>query len=130
MNSFTILRGTPLLLSSLLQTPGAGARAALTALTGVPVHMCAPGERTRCPVTGRPLEPAPPPVTRRLRPAVSDPRRVTYVAPNPKRPGSASYDRFQLWHIGVTVDDYLNAGGRREDVRYDVKRGFVKLESS
>lgn len=58
----------------------------------------------------------------------SDPRRVISVAPNPKRPNSSSYFRYNQWRVGETVDDAIARGLSHVDVAHDVKKGFVVLE--
>lgn len=58
----------------------------------------------------------------------SDPRVVTHVAPNPKKAGSASHARFELYKVGMTVDEFVAAGGTIADVKWDSERGFIKLE--
>ena len=47
---------------------------------------------------------------------------------NPKRNGTLAYDRFELYRTGMTVGDYVNAGGRTGDVNYDEAQGFIALE--
>lgn len=47
---------------------------------------------------------------------------------NPKRPGSASYPRFELYRDGDTVAQYMARGGRRADITWDVDKGFIKLD--
>jgi len=54
---------------------------------------------------------------------------------NPKKPGTASYDRFALYYGAETVENYIAAvvaGGStsakaRADLRWDVARGFVTI---
>ena len=58
----------------------------------------------------------------------TDPRRIVYVAPNPKKPGSASYDRFARYVVGMTVTEALAAGVTGADVKWDSERGFIKFE--
>lgn len=59
----------------------------------------------------------------------SDPRRIVYVSEvNPKKQGSSAYDRFALYTIGMTVDEFVKAGGTAADVKWDAERGFIKLE--
>ena len=52
---------------------------------------------------------------------------IVLVKDNPKRPGSASFDRFALYKQGMTVDEYLKAGGQRSDLRWDSDRNFIKI---
>lgn len=59
----------------------------------------------------------------------SDPRRIVYVSPeNPKKAGSASYDRFALYQVGMTIDEFVKAGGTMADVKWDAERSFIKIE--
>lgn len=69
------------------------------------------------------------PKVRAPRNSVTDPRVITHVAPNPKKPGSASYDRFALYRVGMSVNDAIAAGVKREDIAWDSdsKRGFIKF---
>jgi hypothetical protein len=48
-------------------------------------------------------------------------------ATNPKRTGSASFDRFELYKTCKTTDDFLAKGGRTGDLRYDEAAGFIEL---
>lgn len=50
---------------------------------------------------------------------------VDTVAPNPKRPGSASRDRYALYAVGASRTDLLAAGLTRADFVYDTERGYV-----
>ena len=60
--------------------------------------------------------------------AAQDDRAITLLATeNPKRPGSASFDRFALYQTGMTIAEYLKAGGQRSDIRWDSDRGFIAL---
>ena len=52
--------------------------------------------------------------------------KVTFVqGTNPKR--STAAERFALYEVGMSVQEYLNAGGLLRDVPYDVSKGFIKL---
>ena len=57
----------------------------------------------------------------------SDPRRITAVQANPKRPGSAAFTRYELYRIGETVDQFLALGGIHADVAHDEARGYITL---
>ncbi len=50
------------------------------------------------------------------------------VDKNPKRFGSKSYDRFNMYKDGMKVKDFLKAGGMREDLRWDSDRGFIEIK--
>lgn len=58
----------------------------------------------------------------------SDPRKIAFVAPNPKKPGSASFDRFAKYEVGMTVDQAVAAGVSRADIKWDSERSFIKFE--
>ena len=52
------------------------------------------------------------------------------VKENPKREGSAGYERFQAGYIdskAKTVQQALDAGATLADIAYDVKKEFIKL---
>ena len=50
------------------------------------------------------------------------------VDKNPKRKGAACYDRFDLYKNGMTVKEYLNAGGIGADLPWDVAREFIAIK--
>lgn len=53
-------------------------------------------------------------------------RKITVIVPeNPKRGKSAQ--RFDKYKSGMTVQDYLDAGGTTADVRYDEAHKFIEL---
>ena len=53
---------------------------------------------------------------------------ITIVATsNPKRKGTLTYDRFELYQNGMTVADYVKAGGRTGDVNHDHTMGYISL---
>ena len=53
---------------------------------------------------------------------------ITVLSPsNPKRVGSASYERFMLYTKNKTVEKYLNAGGTTGDLHYDAKHEYIKI---
>lgn len=86
-------------------------------------------------LVGRPIvreAPAPVPAAASPRPkgaAVrgSDKRVITSVAPNPKKAGSASHARYALYAVGMTVDQFVAAGGTTGDVKWDLQKGFITL---
>jgi hypothetical protein len=67
--------------------------------------------------------------TRSPRPSPNDPRIISFVAPNPKKPGSAAYDRYALYRVGMSVNEALAAGIKREDIAWDsaASRQFIKF---
>jgi hypothetical protein len=120
---------------SLANDPSPLAVRTLEALVGKPIDKGWPCLSGAAPVvTDADGVPAPARVVREKaqrapRNAVTDPRVIVYVAPNPKKPGSASFDRFALYRVGMTVNEAIAAGVKREDVAWDseTKRGFIKF---
>jgi hypothetical protein len=49
------------------------------------------------------------------------------VEDNPKRTGTLSFERFALYETGMTVEEYVAAGGRSGDIGYDVEAGYIAL---
>ena len=49
------------------------------------------------------------------------------VAANPKRPGTPSYDRFEAYTTGMTVQAAMDAGVKREDLNWDTAHGFITI---
>jgi hypothetical protein len=47
---------------------------------------------------------------------------------NPKRPGSGAADRFSRYESGMTVGEALRRGIRRDDLRWDLERNFIRIE--
>ena len=52
---------------------------------------------------------------------------ILLVSGNPKHPTSAAFQRFDLYRDGMTVGDFLNAGGTRQDLWYDQDHGFIRV---
>lgn len=106
----------------------------LETLVGKPIEQGWPCLKGPKPVVEGEAPPAPArqPKVRVARNAVTDPRVITHVAPNPKKPGSASYDRYALYRVGMTVNEAIAAGVKREDIAWDSdpKRGFIQFEES
>lgn len=46
---------------------------------------------------------------------------------NPKRQGTLAYGRFALYQDGMTVAEYVAAGGRTGDVNHDAEAGYIEL---
>lgn len=54
--------------------------------------------------------------------------KITVVSKeNPKREGSGANKRFALYKTGMTVGEFLKAGGIPPDVHWDSKQNFIKL---
>lgn len=115
---------------------------AMEVLAGIPVvvgHPCLSGPAPRPEPQSAEAEATAPAREARAKPraertprsGVTDPRIIVSVAPNPKRPGSASHARYELYRVGMTVDEAIAAGVRREDIAWDSasSRRFIALES-
>ena len=51
---------------------------------------------------------------------------IASISADVKKRGKAA-ERFALYKVGMTVDEYVAAGGSRADVSYDVKHNFITL---
>lgn len=70
----------------------------------------------------------PQPEGRRGRPLTNAEKKITLVMKkNPKRPGTAGFDRYGLYKTGITVRAYVKAGGLPSDIPWDAQRGFITL---
>lgn len=49
---------------------------------------------------------------------------------NPKREGTLAHARFALYEDGMTIAEYVAAGGRSSDVHYDSDHGDITLEAA
>lgn len=59
--------------------------------------------------------------------AFNDGMKITVlVKENPKRAGAAA--RFALYKNGITIAEYVAAGGTLADVRWDVKQDFISVK--
>jgi len=57
-----------------------------------------------------------------------DASKITILAEkNPKREGTKAHARFELYKDGMSVREYLEAGGRTSAVKYDLAHEFIKL---
>jgi hypothetical protein len=52
---------------------------------------------------------------------------ISSIVSNPKKSGSASYDRFAKYREGMTVSEAIAAGVTMADVKWDSERGFIQL---
>lgn len=118
----------------------------MDALLQRPIYICASGETSE-PLTdmlGRPLplpvgmrrgeaprtSPMPPMRTRspdQRSTARRDPRVIVHLESNPKQPGSAAWERYRFYALGMRVEEALAAGVRRQDIEHDQRRGFIEL---
>lgn len=50
------------------------------------------------------------------------------VTENPKRKSSKAFDRFALYKTGITVQEFLDAGGTGADLTWDTRKDFIEVE--
>lgn len=60
----------------------------------------------------------------------NDPRVIYDIVEGAKRPGSKSYERYKLYQEGMTVTEFIAAGGTSGDVTHDVSKGFIKIKDA
>lgn len=58
----------------------------------------------------------------------SDQIITVLVDKNPKRVGTTGYKIFEYYENGQTVEENLKAGGRKQDLRWDVNHKFISIE--
>lgn len=63
--------------------------------------------------------------TERTAPVPSDSKITLVMKENPKRGKSA--ERYKLYRSGMTVGDFIKAGGQRADIKWDLAHGFIKV---
>lgn len=49
---------------------------------------------------------------------------------NPRREGTVGHKSFSLIKSGMTYDQYIAAGGRRQDLAFDIQHKYVELRAS
>jgi len=52
---------------------------------------------------------------------------VSQVEGNPRREGSIGFKSFNKIKNGMTYEQYIAAGGRRQDLDFDLKQKYVRL---
>lgn len=60
--------------------------------------------------------------------AFSGKKIVKLVKENPRREGSVGFKSFSKIKSGMTYEQYLAAGGRRQDLAFDLAQGYIKLK--
>jgi hypothetical protein len=58
----------------------------------------------------------------------SDAKIKLLVKENPKKAGSKARTRFALYKDGMTVGQFLSAGGLRIDLEWDAKHAFIAIK--
>lgn len=103
--------------------PVKAAPAAAPAKTTKAAAKAAPAPAKKAAKTAAPAETG----GRGRQPNVSGSAKIKVLsAENPKR-GTAA-ERFALYKNGMTVDEYIAAGGKRADVNWDVSKGFIEVK--
>jgi hypothetical protein len=49
------------------------------------------------------------------------------VTENPKKSESLAWSRFEKYYGAQTVQDYIDRGGVKPDLKYDWERGFLEV---
>lgn len=52
---------------------------------------------------------------------------VKQVTGNPRREGTFGYHSFSLIKNGITIEKFVQKGGRMKDLRWDLEHGYVKV---
>ena len=60
---------------------------------------------------------------------IADTRVFAEIIPNPKKPGSKSFERFAIYKVGMTVQEAVKAGGTLADIKWGLERSQFKLVS-
>jgi hypothetical protein len=64
------------------------------------------------------------------REATQDTRVIRILSETcPKRPGTKAHDLWQLYRDGMTVAEFLAAGGTRAALMWDQERAFIRLDA-
>mmetsp|Transcript_7548 Transcript_7548/g.11310 ORF Transcript_7548/g.11310 Transcript_7548/m.11310 type:complete len:172 (+) Transcript_7548:3175-3690(+) len=53
--------------------------------------------------------------------------QLIFQSINPKRPGTASYERYEKYKQATSVKNFLNLGGTLADLRFDHSRGYLNI---
>jgi hypothetical protein len=53
---------------------------------------------------------------------------IKFIQNNPKRPGSGSYDTYEGYKTTTTFQEFLDAGGKNGDMRWDFGKGFLEIQ--
>jgi hypothetical protein len=59
--------------------------------------------------------------------AFSGKRIIKLVKENPRREGTVGFKSFRLIKSGMTYDQYIKAGGRRQDLAFDIAKKYVRV---
>lgn len=83
----------------------------------------AAAEAAKAPKAAKPV------VEKKPRPGAVNPRETItlLVESNPKREGSEAHKRFALYKNGITVADFLKAGGAMADINWDLGHRLIAL---
>lgn len=62
-------------------------------------------------------------------PAIADGKITILAKENPKRKGTNAHKKFELYKKHKNIASFLEAGGKRNSLRYDEKHGYIKLSN-
>lgn len=115
-------------------------------LLRIPLHLCARGDTTvhTTDLNGNPL---PFPISHRrgepINEAVKyivgtggekryarkvDRRVITNIQPNPYKPKSRNWERYKHYREGMSIEEYIILGGRRQDIMWDVNHAYITVD--
>lgn len=86
-------------------------------------HFLAPKDRAILETALKPIAPSEKAMEKTR---ISKSATVASINAEAKKRGKAA-ERFALYKVGMTVDEYVAAGGSRADISYDVKHNFITL---
>lgn len=53
--------------------------------------------------------------------------KITYKQKNPKKVGTKANERYELFKTAKSIKSFLEKGGRRSDLLFDYRRGYVRF---
>lgn len=70
------------------------------------------------------------PATQQTTSALAMTDTIVSVAPNPKKPGSSTRERYEHWRVGETLTQARARGLTMADIKWDIEHGFVVVRSA
>jgi len=61
---------------------------------------------------------------------VNEDCKIKYDSNNKKRVGSKSWERYEDYKDSKSIGEFLSSGGKKEDLRWDLEKGFLELLES
>jgi len=53
--------------------------------------------------------------------------KITHIQKNPKKVGSKAHERYEQFKKAKSIKSFLEKGGRRSDLLFNYRRGYVKF---